>query len=140
MNEPGQVFGGGCYCGAIRYEISSMPAWSAHCHCRSCQLALGGAFVTWCKVPATDFTVVQGSIKVCEKSPGIKRGFCGDCGTTLTYDAEVDVEDQDWSGDAWFATATLDDPAIASPRTHVFVSHRQPWIKLDDGLPTFNEF
>ena len=140
MRDDRQPHQGGCYCGAVRYEISGPPQWSAHCHCRSCQLALGGAFATWAKVAAEDFTVTKGEIKICEKTPGIKRGFCGACGTTLTYAAEGSVEGQDWQADAWFSAASLDDPSIASPQTHVFVSNRQPWIKLADGLPTFPEF
>ena len=135
-----QKFEGGCYCGAVRYQISGPPTWSSHCHCRSCQIALGGAFVTWAKVAAEDFTVTKGKIKVFEKTIGIKRGFCGDCGTTLTYAAESEVEGQDWSADAWFSATTLDDPAIAEPKNHVFVSHQQPWINLSDELPTFSEF
>ena len=133
-------FEGGCYCGAVRYQIAGPPTWSSHCHCRSCQIALGGAFVTWAKVAAEDFTVTKGKIKVFEKTIGIKRGFCGDCGTTLTYAAESEVEGQDWSADAWFSATTLDDPAIAEPKNHVFVSHQQPWINLSDELPTFSEF
>ncbi len=133
-------FEGGCYCGAIRYQISGVPVWSAHCHCRSCQMALGGAFVTWAKVAAEDFTVIKGEVRQIEKTPGIIRGFCKDCGTTLTYAAESEVEGQDWSADAWFAAATLDDPSIAEPKTHVFVSHQQPWVKLADDLPIFQEF
>ena len=77
---------------------------------------------------------------ICEKTPGIKRGFCGDCGTTLTYAADHAVAGQDWTEEAWFAATTLDDPSIISPKSHVFVSVQQPWIKLDDGLPTFPEF
>lgn len=131
---------GGCYCSAIRYVIASPPKWSGHCHCRSCQLALGGAFVTWSKVPLADFTITKGGLKHIEKTPGVRRGFCGECGTTLTYAAEGEVDGQDWGADAWFATATLDDPSIAQPETHVFVSHKQPWIKLADGLPRFDQF
>ena len=131
---------GGCYCGAVRYEITGPPAWSGHCHCRSCQIVLGGAFITWCKIAADKFAVTHGTIKICEKTPGIKRGFCGECGTTLTYAADHTVEGQDWTADAWFAAATLDDPGLAIPKTHVFVSHKQPWIRLGDGLPTFAEF
>lgn len=133
-------FEGGCYCGAIRYRISGRPVWSAHCHCRSCQMALGAAFATWAKVAAENFAVTKGSIRLIEKNPGISRGFCGDCGTTLTYAAEGEVDGQDWSADAWFAATTLDDPSIAEPKTHVFVSNQQPWIKLADGLPTHQEF
>ncbi|NKB51055.1 MAG: GFA family protein [Rhizobiaceae bacterium] len=133
-------FEGGCYCGAVRYQIVSQPTWSAHCHCRSCQMAMGAAFATWARVPAEDFTFTNGAIKTIEKSSGIKRGFCGDCGTTLTYAAEGEVDGQDWSADAWFSAITLDDPSIVSPKSHVFTSHQQPWIKLDDDLPTFSEF
>ncbi len=140
MTTGQEKFEGGCYCGAVRYEIVGPPAWAAHCHCRSCQLAAGGAFVTWAKVAAENFAVTKGEIKCCEKSRGIKRGFCGDCGTTITYAAESEVEGQDWTVDAWFSASTLDDPSIASPETHVYVSHRQPWIKLADNLPTFPEF
>lgn len=131
---------GGCYCGAVRYQISSAPLSAAHCHCRSCQLAFGGAFVTWARVAAADFEVTRGAIRTIEKSPGIIRGFCGDCGTSLTYDAKSEVEGQDWSAEAWFSAATLDDPSIVKPKAHVYVSHRQPWIKLCDDLPTFPEF
>lgn len=140
MTESKTKFEGGCYCGRVRYEIAEQPAWTANCHCRSCQLALGGAFATWSKVATENFAVTKGKIKICENSPGIKRGFCGDCGTSLTYAAEQEVEGQDWGADAWFSTATLDDPSIAMPKAHVYVSHRQPWIKLADDLPSSPEF
>ncbi|SMX25652.1 GFA family protein [Boseongicola aestuarii] len=135
-----EILKGGCYCGAIRYEITGPPRWSGHCHCRSCQLALGGAFVTWSKVAAADFTITSGSLKQIEKTLGIRRGFCGDCGTTLTYAADSEMAGQDWSADAWFAATTLDDPSVVEPKAHVFVSHQQPWIKLADQLPRFEEF
>jgi hypothetical protein len=140
MQAERQRFEGGCYCGSVRYQIVGLPVWSGHCHCRSCQMALGGAFATWAKVAASDFLVTSGELKMCEKAPGIKRGFCGDCGTSLTYAAEHEVNGQDWQADAWFSATTLDDPSIATPKAHVYVSHRQPWIKLADGLPTFEEF
>lgn len=131
---------GGCYCGAIRYRIDRVPEFSAHCHCRSCQMALGGAFATWAKVPAKEFSVTKGQIKQCEKTPGVRRGFCGDCGTTLTYAADTEVEGQNRSQDAWFAVVTLDDPSIVAPQNHVFVSHKQPWITLPADAPAFEEF
>ena len=135
-----KTFSGGCYCGAIRFVIDGPPVWTAHCHCRSCQKALGGAFATWSKVAAKDFRTTKGSIKEIEKSTGVIRGFCEDCGTTLTYSARTEVDGQDWSDDAWFSTAALDDPSIAEPKSHVFASQKQPWITIADGLPTFEEF
>ena len=140
MTAAREKHGGGCLCGAVRYEITGQPLSSAHCHCRSCQRALGAGFATWCKVAAEDFAVTRGEVALCETSPSVTRGFCGRCGTSLTYDAAMEVEGQDWSGEAWFSAASLDEPAIATPRAHVYVSERQPWIKFDDGLPTFEEF
>ncbi|MGI9370813.1 MAG: GFA family protein [Ruegeria sp.] len=140
MTDSTQSHQGGCYCGTVRYQITARPEFSAHCHCRSCQLALGGAFVTWAKVPAPEFQVTKGAIKTCSKTSGITRGFCGDCGTTLTYAAGHEVEGQDWSKDAWFAAVTLDDPSIVAPQNHVFVSHKQPWITLPEGAPAFDTF
>jgi len=140
MSEAPEKNEGGCYCGAVRYAIIGSPDWSAHCHCRSCQLACGGGFMTWAKVAAENFSVTEGKVRHCEKTPGIKRGFCGDCGTTLTYSAGTEVDGQNWQDDAWFAAATLDDPTLASPKSHVYVSHQQPWITLADGLPTHPEF
>ena len=96
MSDSDETFEGGCYCGAVRYGVSVAPTYAAHCHCRSCQLALGGAFVTWAKVPAEEFSFIQGQVKTCEKTPGIRRGFCRDCGTTLTYAAEQEVEGQEF--------------------------------------------
>jgi hypothetical protein len=134
------MFAGGCLCGVVRFQICGKPEWSAHCHCRSCQKAFGAAFTTWCKVKAENFALTKGQIKICETSPGIERGFCGKCGTSLTYGAKRPVDGNNWSEDTWFAATTLDNPAIASPQSHVYVSHRQPWIKLDDGLKTFEQF
>ena len=140
MTETDERYQGGCLCGAVRYSFQGRPESSAHCHCRSCQKALGAGFATWCVVKEENFQVVRGQIKVCETSPGVERGFCGTCGTSLTYAARGQVEDQDWRGQVWFLAATIDDPAIASPTGHVYVSHQQPWVKLDDGLPTFGGF
>lgn len=131
---------GGCYCGAVRFQINGPPVTSSHCHCRSCQLAAGSAFATWAKVAGSDFKVTKGAIKTIEKTPGITRGFCGECGTTLTYAARDSVDGQDWTADAWFSATALDDPSRVSPKNHVFVSQRQPWITFNDGLPEFPEF
>jgi hypothetical protein len=82
-----------------------------------------------------NFEVTEGRIKVCKTSPGVERGFCGNCGTSLTYVAEAG-----WPGQVGVLAPTLDDPSIASPSAHVYVSHRQPWVKLADGLPTHEKF
>ena len=125
---------GGCLRGAVRYKVLCVPDWSAHCHCRSCQKRPGAAFTTWVGVKQKSFSVISGEIKICQTSSGVERGFCAECGRSLTYVAE-----DGWPGHVSVLAPTLDDPAIAKPSAYVFVSHQLSWIKLNDGLPRHEE-
>ena len=119
----------------MRYKLHGAPDWSAHCHCRSCQKAVGAAFTTWAGMKKENFEVTEGQITVCNTSPGVERGFCGRCGTSLTYVAEAG-----WPGQVSVLAPTLDDPGIVVPTAHVNVEDRLSWVKLDDGLPTHEQF
>ncbi|MGI9318565.1 MAG: GFA family protein [bacterium] len=134
MGKITQNHNGGCFCGAVRYTLTGPPDWSSHCHCRSCQKAVGAAFTTWVGAKSENFKVTKGRITKCAW-PGVERGFCGQCGTSLTYVAE-----EGWPGQVGILAPTLDDPEIASPGAHVYVEDQQPWVKLDDGLPVHQQF
>lgn len=130
MTESNELPEGGCFCAAVRYRLHGGPDWSAHCHCRSCQRATGAAFTTWVGVKSESFEITAGVLAICATSPGVERGFCGRCGTSLTY-----VAKERWPGQVSVLAPTLDEPAVATPTVHVYVAHRLPWIKLADGLP-----
>lgn len=123
---------GGCLCGAVRYILKSEPTYSGNCHCRSCQRAIGAGFVTWVGVAPDNFEVTRGGITHCATSPGVQRGFCGRCGTSLTF-----------TGDGWtdvgLTAASLDDPTIATPTSNVYLDHRQPWVVIDDSLKKYDQ-
>ena len=72
----------------------------------------------------------KGQRKFYESSPGVKRAFCGDCGTPLTWEGV-------WNGEGVteFYIGTLDDPAGYSPRYHEFCSEKIPWFEVSDDLP-----
>src|SRR5262245_58987787 len=126
---------GGCLCGAVRYRLDGLPDWSAHCHCRSCQKATGAAFTTWVGVKRANFAVTEGQLAICNTSRGVERGFCGRCGTSLTY-----VDEERWPEQISVLAPTLDNPNIAVPTAHVYVEHQLAWVKLADGLPTHRQF
>ncbi len=78
---------GGCQCGAIRFRADALGRPS-FCHCRMCQKAfgsVGGALVT-----AKGLTWTRGALKHFQSSKTIRRGFCADCGTPLTFEYHVD--------------------------------------------------
>lgn len=131
MNETPVEHEGGCLCGAVRYVIRGAPTYAGHCHCRSCQRAIGAGFVTWVGVRPENFEIGKGEITFCATSPGVQRGFCGRCGSSLTF-----------AGDGWtdigVTAASLDDPTVAKPESNVYLDHRQPWIVLDDSLRSYD--
>ena len=133
MSEGKEHHDGGCMCGAVRYRLHGPFTYSANCHCRSCQRAVGAGFATFSAVGPENFEFTKGEITIYESSPGIQRGFCNQCGTSLTY-----------AGDGWtdiaVLSATLDDPGSAVPTSNVYLDHKQPWVALDDKLKKFATF
>lgn len=123
---------GGCLCGATRYTLHSEPTYCGNCHCRSCQRAIGAGMVTWVGVKPENFEVNRGEISYCETSPGVQRGFCGHCGTSLTYGGD------DWT-DIGVTAASLDDPSIAKPESNVYLDHKQSWILIDKSLRQYEQ-
>ena len=123
---------GGCLCGAVRYTLHGAPTYSGHCHCRSCQRAVGAGFVTWVGVNPKNFHVTEGEITFCATSPGVQRGFCGRCGSSLTF-----------AGDGWtdigVTAASPDEPRIAKPASNVYLDHKQPWVVLDESLRKYEK-
>ena len=63
-----------------------------------------------------------------QSSSKVRRGFCGDCGTPLTYEFEGNA--------AEIAICTLDDPSVAAPVIQVGLESRIPWCEGLDRLPT----
>ena len=88
--------------------------------------------VTWVGVKPENFEVTLGEITYCETSPGIYRGFCSRCGSSLTYHGEG------WN-EIGLTAASLDDPAIAKPESNVYLDHQQPWIRINENLRNYDK-
>ena len=121
---------GGCLCGAIRNRIDAIILGASICHCRTCRRAAGAQSVAWLTVPAAGFVLVAGKLGSFASSPGVERGHCRDCGTSLTYRSEPETLD--------VTIASLDDPEAVSPTKEIWLEHRLPWEPVDtsrQGLP-----
>lgn len=122
---------GGCLCGAIRYEAHEPFVSVSICHCRSCRLASGAPTVSWFVLPLHQFRWLQGQPKLFASSPPVNRGFCGECGTQLSYqhtDAPQEIE---------ITTLSLDEPGSVRPTREIWVSERVSWVPVDPALDHF---
>jgi len=74
---------------------------------------------------------LTGKMSVIASSEHVTRGFCGRCGTTLTYRNSLRA------GEIDFTLASLDDPNALPPETHIWVRDKLAWVTIDDGLPQY---
>ena len=79
-------WGGGCQCGAVRFRVDGELGEASICHCRMCQKATGGFFGPYASVATDALVWTRGERKRFASSNKVWRGFCGDCGTPLTFE------------------------------------------------------
>lgn len=125
---------GGCICGSIRYRVNGTPTNSMVCHCQSCRRVAGAPVVAWLTFPSAQFQLLRGQPSQFHSSKPVRRTFCADCGTPLTY------EHQDANGTIDVTTCSLDNPNLFPPTHHSWLSHDLSWIRFGDDLPAYQEW
>lgn len=119
---------GGCQCGRVRYAVEVEDDDAYLCHCRMCQRATGGIAAALKQVPRTAVSWAQVEPERYRSSPIARRGFCGQCGTPLTFEGD-DSTGMD------LTVGSFDDPYRFRPVSHSGVESRHaPWIDTR-GLP-----
>lgn len=116
MTEP--LHSGGCQCGAIRFHAGKLGRPSI-CHCRMCQKAFGNLFAAFVTADQAHLTWTRGQPMLFRSSKKVHRGFCGRCGTPLSYHHQGGVE---------LAIGAFDHPELLEPQVQVNHSKRLPWI------------
>ncbi|MEX0808642.1 MAG: GFA family protein [Dongiaceae bacterium] len=129
-NEP-VLARGRCLCGAVTYAVhGKLREQLSVCHCHMCRRHHAGAGI-YTSAAKADVEIDGGTaLRWYESSPGIKRGFCAACGSSLF-----------WTGDNYpnldIASGSLD----ASPRLvlghHIFVAHKGDYEEIADDLPKY---
>jgi hypothetical protein len=124
---PGRI-AGGCLCGAARYECAVQPCDVHYCHCRLCQKAFGNVFAVFGSLPVAALSFTRGKPQLYRSTPYGERGFCGTCGTPLTFR----YLRSDWIA---IAIGSLDRPEEVRPGVHWGIESQVPWLTMHDGLP-----
>ena len=125
-SEP--VTAGGCLCGAIRYQVWSLPVAVGFCHCRHCQLALGSPVNAWAIFEKPNVTFEGEEPGLYASSKLSERAFCKNCGTSIY----TDISDIGYYS---IRVGTLDNPADFPPELHYGVESQIPWVDIHDDLP-----
>ena len=122
---------GGCLCTAVRYRIGGAALATSNCHCYSCRRASGAPSIAWVVLRAADFAFITGHPVAFRSSPPVVRTFCGQCGTSLTY------QHDDSPGTIDVTTATLDSPERFPPTREIWLAHKISWAPVNQALQLF---
>ncbi len=123
-NRP--VYSGGCQCGAVRFRVEGALGDASVCHCRMCQKASGNFYLPLVAVGDARLTWTRGAPKKFRSSNYAQRGFCGDCGTPLSYEAPDGVG---------LAIAAFDKPEEVAPTIQWGIEQKLPYVDQIAALP-----
>ncbi len=128
------TYTGSCFCGDVKFKVAGPEKYACFCHCESCRRAAGGVYVPWATFAKDTFVITSGNMTEYHSAPGVTRGLCSTCGTSLTY------EHEDRDGQVDVTLTSFDDPSGFSPSAHIWVDDRLPWVIIDDGLPQYAQW
>jgi hypothetical protein len=121
------IYRGGCQCGAVRFEVTGPLGRASVCHCRMCQKAFGNVFAPLVSVrEATSFRWTRAEPSRFQSSNLVRRGFCSNCGTPLTYEAPDGVA---------VAIGAFDHPGAIVPDIQYGVEGRIAWMDHVNDWP-----
>ncbi|MFC3079392.1 GFA family protein [Phenylobacterium terrae] len=111
---------GGCQCGAVRFRVDGALGRASICHCRMCQKAFGAFYGPLVSVRLAELTWTRGERATFQSSNKVRRGFCRDCGTPLTFECSDEVID--------LAIGAFDDPSPIKPQVQLATDRALPWV------------
>ncbi|MDQ0324322.1 hypothetical protein J2R99_000171 [Rhodopseudomonas julia] len=124
---PGETMSGGCQCGKVRFRVTGPLGAGSICHCRMCQKAFGAFYAPLVAVKPNTLEWTRGTPAYFQSSNHVRRGFCKDCGTPLTYEAPDGIA---------LAIGAFDEPAKIPPKVQFGVEAKLPFVDDLAGLPS----
>jgi hypothetical protein len=118
---------GGCQCGAVRYRVDGELKRASICHCRMCQKALGAPFGPFVSAKTAELTWTRGEPRRFASSNKVRRGFCGDCGTALTFEWDPKYTD--------LTIFSLDRASEIVPEVQLEAGAAQDWVRHIADIP-----
>jgi hypothetical protein len=125
---------GGCPCGAIRYEVTTLPLSLYACHCTDCQRQSGSSFALNMPVSTAALRITRGVTKgwrhTSPSGAAVVSHFCAECGGRVYGERDGRPESIN------LRAGTLDDTMWLQPVAHFFTRSAQHWERLspDDAL------
>lgn len=127
---------GACQCGAVTYKLLRAPAMVVACHCKECQKLSTSAFSITAMVNADDVEF-HGEMaewsRVADSGNTSAARFCKKCGNRM-YHFNPGEPDK-----IKLKPANLATTDFINPTAHVWVSEKQDWYQIPEGVKVFDK-
>lgn len=127
---------GSCQCGGVTYQLLSDPLMVVACHCKECQKLSTSAF-SITAVVGSDAVKFQGDMvewgRVADSGNINGAMFCPTCGNRI-YHFDPNEPDK-----IKLKPSNLSDTSIIKPTAHVWVSEKQDWYSLPEGVVVYEK-
>lgn len=117
-----------CLCGSVRFDVSAFSRPVVVCHCTMCRKVSGHYWAATLVEPQDLHWIANETIREYESSPGIKRAFCGTCGSTVYWKPDAR------SGYS-ISPGLFDGPTGLTTSDHIYVAEMGDYYALSDGIP-----
>ncbi len=122
---------GHCLCRKTIWEFEGQITWACYCHCDDCRRNCAAPVVAWLGVPLKNFSWLGLEPSTYETSDGVRRHFCGNCGSPIGFEANH------YAGGMHLYAASLDNPEDFEPTFHVNYESKLPWLEMHDELTKY---
>lgn len=125
---------GGCFCGAIRYNIAGRLRDARSCHCSQCRKAFSAQASAYALVEPDEFAWLSGEklLSRYESKNGFGLQFCSRCGSTLCGTANGQVHG--------VTLGCVDGDPEIELGMHIFVGSKASWETIPKGVPQYGEW
>ncbi|MEX0335336.1 GFA family protein [Vibrio tubiashii] len=129
---------GSCQCGQVSYKLNQPPKMVVACHCIECQ-KLSTAPFSVTAVVGTEDIEFDGELKEWQRlaESGNKNyaKFCPECGNRVYH---FNPDDQS-TLKLKLKASTPSNHDVFEPTVHVWVSEKQDWYQLPEGIKAFDK-
>ena len=129
-NSDTKITKGGCFCGAVQYEVAGALRDVINCHCSQCT-KLNGGVGAHSKARKENIRLTKDEgLSWYEISENTRRGFCHKCGSGLFWQPGQ----QDATG---IVAGSIDGPTGLKTIGHIFVSEKSDFYEITNSLQQF---
>jgi len=124
-----------CACGGLRMRLRGGPEYVSSCACQACQRRTGAPFGVTAYYAQEQVAGQSGQPRtwrrIAESGNALVYRFCGDCGSTLWWDAEARP------GKVCVAVGTFADKAYPPPQRMIWTDYKADWVRPAAGVPEY---